>query len=77
MEARDTLRRFRYPTLFVDVHNAADNVTAGHSAWAMNTIKRYMDEVAERDGPTQRGSHLAQNLDRRPCHPSADWTVFG
>jgi len=51
MEARDTLRRFGYPTLFVDVHNAADNVSAGHSAWAMNTIKRHMDEVAEREGP--------------------------
>ena len=51
MEARDTLRRFRYPTLFVDVHNAADNVSVGHSAWAMNAIKRFMDEVAERDGP--------------------------
>ena len=51
MEARDTLRRFRYPTLFVDVHNAADNVSVGHAAWAMNAIKRYMDEVTERDGP--------------------------
>jgi heme oxygenase-like protein len=51
LEARDTLRHFGFPTLFVDVHNAADNVAAGHSAWAMNTIKRYMDEVAEREGP--------------------------
>ena len=51
MEASDTLRKFRYPTLFVDVHNAADNVTAGHSAWAVNAIKRYMDEMAEREGP--------------------------
>ena len=51
MEARDTLREFRYPTLFVDVHNAADNVSVGHSAWAMNAIKRHMDEVADRDGP--------------------------
>jgi len=51
MEARDTLRRFRYPTLFVDVHNAADNVSVGHAAWAMNAIKRYMDAVAEREGP--------------------------
>ncbi len=51
MEARDTLRRFRYPTLFVDVHNAADNISVGHSAWAMNAIRRYMDEVADRDGP--------------------------
>jgi hypothetical protein len=37
--------------LFVDVHNAADNVTAGHAAWAANSIKLYMDQVAERDGP--------------------------
>jgi len=51
MEARDTLRHFGYPTLFVDVHNAADNVSVGHAAWAMNAIKRYMDEVADRDGP--------------------------
>jgi hypothetical protein len=51
MEARDTLDQFGFPTLFVDVHNAADNVTAGHTAWAMNTIMQYMDEVAEREGP--------------------------
>ena len=51
MEARDTLKSFGYPTRFVDVHNAADNITAGHSAWAMNAIKRYMSEVIEREGP--------------------------
>jgi hypothetical protein len=51
MEARDTLRHYRFPTLFVDVHNAADNVSVGHAAWAMDAIKRYMDLVAERDGP--------------------------
>ena len=39
MEARDTLRRFGYPTLFVDVHNAADNVSVGHAAWAMKAIR--------------------------------------
>jgi len=51
MEAGDTLKSFGYPTRFVDVHNAADNITAGHSAWAMNAIKRYMSEVTEREGP--------------------------
>jgi hypothetical protein len=51
MEARDALKSFGLPTLFVDVHNAADNVAAGHSAWAMNSVRRYMDEVTERDGP--------------------------
>jgi hypothetical protein len=51
MEARDTLRVFRYPTIFVELHNAADNITSGHSGWAVRAIKRYMVEVAEREGP--------------------------
>ena len=51
MEARDTLRAFRYPTIFVELHNAADNITSGHSGWAVSAIKRYMVEVAEREGP--------------------------
>ncbi len=51
MEARDTLRYFGLPTLFVEIHNAADNVTNGHAAHSLNAIKRYMDEVAAREGP--------------------------
>ena len=51
MEARDTLRFYKLPTLFVNVHNAADNVSVGHAAWAMNAITQYMDELVEREGP--------------------------
>jgi hypothetical protein len=51
MEARDTLRHYKLPTLFVNVHNAADNVSVGHAAWAMNAITQYMDELVEREGP--------------------------
>lgn len=51
MEARDTLRYYKLPTLFVNVHNAADNVSVGHAAWAMNAITQYMDELVEREGP--------------------------
>lgn len=51
MEARDILHHFGLPTLFVELHNAADNVTNGHAAQSMNAIKQYMDEVAARDGP--------------------------
>jgi len=51
MEARDTLRYYKLPTLFVTVHNAADNVSVGHAAWAMNSIKKFMDELIEREGP--------------------------
>jgi hypothetical protein len=51
MEARDTLRLFNYPTLFVELHNAADNVASGHSAQARDAIKMYMDDLAVREGP--------------------------
>ena len=51
MEARDTLRYFGLPTLFVEIHNAADNVTNGHAGQSLDAIKRYMDEVAAREGP--------------------------
>jgi Iron-containing redox enzyme len=50
LEARDALRYYGLPTLFVDVHNAADNVAAGHAAWAMKAIVSYLDEVAMREG---------------------------
>lgn len=49
LEARDTLRYFGFPTRFVDVHNAADNVSAGHAAWAMQAIIAYLDDVAARE----------------------------
>ncbi len=53
MEARDVLRHYGFPTLFVDVHNAADNVSVGHSAWALEAIVRYLEEVALRHGPSR------------------------
>jgi hypothetical protein len=57
LEARDTLRHFGFPTLFVDVHNAADNVSEGHSAWAVKAIRTYMDDVAAREGPQNVDYH--------------------
>ncbi len=51
MEARDILRFYKLPTLFVEIHNAADNVSNGHAAVSLEAIKRYMDEVAAREGP--------------------------
>ncbi len=50
MGARDVLRHYGFSTLFVDLHNAADNVSVGHTAWALDAIKTYMDEVAASQG---------------------------
>lgn len=57
LEARDTLRYFGLPTLFVDVHNAADNVSEGHAAWAVKAIRTYMDDVSAREGPQNVDYH--------------------
>lgn len=51
MQARDTLRHFKLPTLFVDIHLAADNIAQGHTAKSLLAIKLYMDQVAAREGP--------------------------
>jgi hypothetical protein len=55
LEARDTLKYYGFPTVFVDCHNSGDNVSVGHAAWALEAIKIYMNEVAAREG--------AHNLD--------------
>lgn len=43
--ARDELRHYGFPTLFVDLHNTIDNVSSGHSAMALEAIQLHMDEA--------------------------------
>lgn len=50
MQARDTLRNFGLPTLFIDVHLADDNLAQGHTAKSLNAIRSYMDDIAAREG---------------------------
>ncbi len=54
MGARDILRHFGFNTLFVDLHNSADNVSAGHAAWAANAIKTHISSVASSRGRDAR-----------------------
>ncbi len=51
LEAHDTLKYFGFPTLFVDLHNSADNASVGHAALAVDAIKIYMKDQTEREGP--------------------------
>lgn len=44
--ARRFLKHYRFPTVFVDIHNTIDNVSTGHSAWAADAIDAYMQTVA-------------------------------
>ena len=57
MEAHDTLKFYGFPTTFVDFHNSTDNASVGHAAMSANTIKAYMNEVAEREGPHSLDGH--------------------
>ncbi|HJO27032.1 MAG TPA: iron-containing redox enzyme family protein [Planctomycetota bacterium] len=50
MGARDIMRHYGISTTFVDLHNGADNVSAGHSARALEAIQIYLDEILARDG---------------------------
>lgn len=44
--ARRFLRHYGFSTAFVDLHNTIDNVSTGHSAWAVDAIDAYMRQVA-------------------------------
>ncbi|MBJ9977535.1 iron-containing redox enzyme family protein [Pseudomonas sp. S75] len=43
------LRAYGYPTLFVDLHNAIDNVATGHSAWAVASLDTYLSAFGATD----------------------------
>lgn len=45
--AREFLKHYGFPTVFVDIHNTIDNVSKGHSAWAADAIDAYMQNVVE------------------------------
>jgi hypothetical protein len=45
--AKCFLRHYKFPTLFVDIHNTIDNVSTGHSAWAADAIDAYMMTVSD------------------------------
>lgn len=40
---------YGYPTLFVDLHNAIDNISTGHSAWAAASLDAYLSAFSTRD----------------------------
>ena len=42
--SRDALKKYGFSARFVDLHNSIDNVSSGHTAWALEAIENYMDE---------------------------------
>jgi hypothetical protein len=44
--ARRFLKHYGYGTRFVDIHNTIDNVSTGHSAWAVDSIDAFMRQTA-------------------------------
>jgi hypothetical protein len=40
---------YGYPTLFVDLHNAIDNISTGHSAWAAASLDAYLSAFSASD----------------------------
>ncbi|ASU81790.1 IopB [Nocardiopsis gilva YIM 90087] len=48
---RVALQHYGYSTQFVDLHNTIDNVSTGHSAWAIDAIDNYMAYLPTVVGP--------------------------
>jgi hypothetical protein len=49
-DAIDALRYYGYDPCFIELHNTIDNVSTGHTAWAVEAIKCHMDEMLARGG---------------------------
>ncbi|WP_244215045.1 iron-containing redox enzyme family protein [Pseudomonas sichuanensis] len=45
-QTHKALVAYGYPTLFVDLHNAIDNISTGHSAWAAASLDAYLSAFA-------------------------------
>lgn len=50
---RDLLCHYGYSPHFVNLHNTIDNVSTGHTAWALEAIKIYMDDILAQAGLAQ------------------------
>ncbi|SHF09111.1 iron-containing redox enzyme family protein [Vibrio gazogenes] len=53
----DVLRYYGFDSLFTDLHNTVDNVVTGHSAWALEAIKEYLDDIFQKGGEAERQKH--------------------
>ncbi|WP_261566371.1 iron-containing redox enzyme family protein [Frankia gtarii] len=47
-------RAHRFSTRFIDIHSTIDNVSTGHSAWAVDAIDTYLASISTSDGPEAR-----------------------
>ncbi len=48
--AIDALKHHGFDPYFVELHNNIDNVSTGHTAWAISAIKYHLDEMFDRGG---------------------------
>jgi hypothetical protein len=52
--AQQAQRAHRFSTRFTDIHSTIDNVSTGHSAWAVDAIDTYLASISTSDGPEAR-----------------------
>lgn len=48
--AIDALKHYGFDPYFVELHNNIDNISTGHTAWAISAIKYHLDEMFDRGG---------------------------
>jgi len=70
--ARRFLRHYGFSTAFVDLHNTIDNVSTGHSAWAVDAIDAHMRKVAGADPAEVAGQWLRVRVGYESLAPMPD-----
>ena len=50
MKTADALRYYGYKNTFLKLHNTIDNISSGHTAWALDVIDLYMNKIQEYGG---------------------------
>jgi hypothetical protein len=69
----DVLRHYGFSSMFTDLHNTIDNVVSGHTAWAIEAIKRHLDDVAQSGGHKELSRHWERLwVGYRGLRPPAD-----
>jgi len=53
----EVLAHYGFSAQFTELHNSIDNVSTGHTAWAIDAIKSHMDEVHQHSGIEGLNAH--------------------
>jgi hypothetical protein len=60
LRSGEVLAHYGFSAQFTKLHNSIDNVSSGHTAWAIDAIKSHMDEVRRYSGIEGLNAHWSR-----------------